>query len=374
MRNLSWTGSEKKPPYLEYFPDDGGTRQQIVIKRYPFRIGRSTTADYTIFSSQVSKQHAEIFREGVEVRIRDLGSTNGTFLNGQQITEGRLTNGDILHFAHREFRFVHEPSGALSGTEGRTTALAHSALPASFIRGSEHLRELLEQQAVAVHFQPIVHLHTREALGYEALGRSTHPKLNVGPVELFRLADQCQLAPQLSRTLRQVSAQEAVRLPAQARVFLNLHPFETLDEDLVATLRTIRQILRADQKLVLEVHEDMVADLRSLGWLRECLQRADIELAYDDFGAGRARLAELAEVPPNFVKLDRSLVRDIDQAATRQELIQALTRGITDLGIDLIAEGIETAAEARICRGLGCRFGQGYHLGRPQPAASFGPK
>src|SRR5262249_35907294 len=95
----------------------------------------------------------------------------------------------------------------------------------------------------------------------------------------------------------------------------------------------------------------------------------EIELAYDDFGVGRARLRELADAPPNFVKLDRSLVHEIDQATTRQELMQALCRGITDLGILLIAEGIETPAEARVCRRLGCHFGQGYLLGHPQPAS-----
>ena len=307
MRQLSGIDLEKRHPYLEYFPEDGGTRQKVMIKHSPFRIGRSTTADYTILSAEVSKQHAEILCEGTQVRIRDLGSTNGTFVNGQRIAEAVLTNGDILHFAHREFRFVQELSGSLSGTVGRTTAPSRSALPASFMRGSDHLRELLEQQSVLVLFQPIVDLHTQEALGYEALGRSTHPQLNVGTTELFRLAEQCQLAPQLSRMLRQLSAQEAPQLPAKARVFLNLHPAETLDEDLIASLRALRPALREDQRLVLEIHEDMVADLRRFGWLRECLQGVDIELAYDDFGAGQARLAELAEAAAPFRQIGHEL-------------------------------------------------------------------
>jgi EAL domain-containing protein (putative c-di-GMP-specific phosphodiesterase class I) len=372
MQESSKTIPKGKLPYLEYFPEEGGTRERVLINRSPFRVGRSKTADYTIFSTQVSKQHAEILLEGTLFRVRDLGSTNGTFLNGQRVTDAMLSSGDILHFAHREFRFVREPLGGESRTEVRTTAPARRDLPASIIRGSEYLRELLERQLVVILFQPILDLQTQEVLGYEALGRTTHPELNVRASELFRLAEQCRLAPELSRLLRRVSVQEALDLPAKARVFLNLHRAETLDKNLVESLCEMRNALRDDQKMVLEVHEDMVTDLPSLRWLRECLQRAGIELAYDDFGAGQARLAELAEVPPSFVKLDMSLVRGIELATARQELIQALNRGIRDLGIDVIAEGIETASEARVCRDLGCRFGQGYLLGRPRPVSFFG--
>ena len=92
-------------------------------------------------------------------------------------------------------------------------------------------------------------------------------------------------------------------------------------------------------------------------------------MAYDDFGAGQARLHELAEAPPNFIKLHLTLIRDIHQSHARQELVQALNHVSKDLGVDLIAEGIETEEEAAVCRGLGCRFGQGYLFGRPQSVA-----
>ena len=159
-------------PYLEYYPAGGGDRQRIILNRFPFLIGRSQSADHTIYSRQVSKQHAEIERVGDHLQIRDLGSTNGTFVNGQRIAQGPLLSGDIVHFARCEFCFVHEPSGASSVKEAPSTAPTQNDLPASVIRANDWLRDLLEKQSVAVLFQPIVDLHTQEALGHEALGRS----------------------------------------------------------------------------------------------------------------------------------------------------------------------------------------------------------
>ena len=97
-----------------------------------------------------------------------------------------------------------------------------------------------------------------------------------------------------------------------------------------------------------------------------------MELAYDDFGAGQARLVVLTEVPPDFLKFDRGLVGGIEQApASRMKLVEGLVTVAADLGIATIAEGIESEGEKATCRQLGFSYGQGYHLGRPAPAETF---
>jgi EAL domain-containing protein (putative c-di-GMP-specific phosphodiesterase class I) len=369
MHVLTKPDVEPRLAYLEYYEQRGGARLRVVVNCFPFSIGRSKSANHVIPTVDVSKLHAEIVSAGDKFRIRDLGSTNGTYVNGQRISEQALASGDIVHIAHREFRFVHESLETPSRTDISTTALSKSELPASVLRTCEYLRELLDQEAVRILFQPIIELETGAALGCEALGRGAHAQLMVGPGELFQLAQQCNLAQELSQLLRRVSIREARLLPAGLRIFLNLHPAEAMNEALLDSLTELRDGLRDGQTMVLEVHEEMVTDIPKMQWLRQALQGLGIELAYDDFGAGRARLAELAEAPPNFVKLDRSLVHDLDRATARQELIQGLCRGIKDLGIFLIAEGIETPAEQQACQNLGCRFGQGFLLGHPQPAS-----
>ena len=93
-----------------------------------------------------------------------------------------------------------------------------------------------------------------------------------------------------------------------------------------------------------------------------------MKLAYDDFGGGRARIRELGDVPPDYLKFDIGLVSGIDKAPTsRVRLISGLVTTARDLDILTIAEGIETQAEADICSDLGFAFGQGYLFGHPKP-------
>lgn len=361
------TGSHPSLPYLEHYPEPGGPPQRIVVEPLPFRIGRSPAAHHIIYSRQVSKEHTEIYPAGRDFRIRDLGSTNGTFINGQRVNDASLVNGDIIHVAHKELRFAYEPIDTPLERDVFITEPAASKLPSSIIRGSQHLREMLSDHLGRTVFQPIVYLDTGKIMGYEVLGRGDHPELSTSPAELFRLAGQCNLAVELSRMFRSVSVQDASRLPVKAHVFLNLHPQEMANDALIESLATLKAAFRDDQQLVLEVHEAVVTDLRTLRRLRERLSALGIGLAYDDFGAGQSRLKELAEVPPDFIKLDMSLIRGIEHASARQDLVQALTRVAADLGVQTIAEGIETPEEGRRCQALGCQLGQGFLFGRPQP-------
>jgi EAL domain-containing protein (putative c-di-GMP-specific phosphodiesterase class I) len=359
--------------YLEHYPEPGMV-QRIWLSRFPFRIGRTKTADHPVYSSQVSKFHAEIRRAGDQFLIRDVGSTNGTFVNGQRVSEAVLWPGDIIHVAHKEFRFGCGAAEAPADSEGPNTEYADSRLPPSFIHGNLLLREMLTQHRVKIVFQPIVNLETWETAGYEALGRGTHDKLSPNPFELFQLAERCQLAPELSRLFRMTAVKEACALPAGVPIFFNVHPLELENRSFIDSLAEVAAAMRPDQRMILEVHEDVVADSRTIGQLRDQLRARAIGLAFDDFGAGQTRLTELAEAPPDYIKLDRKLIRDLDRSPARQELLQALNRVAHGLGIRLVAEGIETAREAETCLRLGCHLGQGFLFGSPQPAAGLGPR
>ena len=99
-----------------------------------------------------------------------------------------------------------------------------------------------------------------------------------------------------------------------------------------------------------------------------------MRLAYDDFGAGRARLRELAEAPPHYLKFDRSLIRGLDRASqSRRSLVRSLVSLAGDLEIETVAEGLETEAEAEICQELGFDFGQGLLFGAPLEAPEVAP-
>ena len=106
------------------------------------------------------------------------------------------------------------------------------------------------------------------------------------------------------------------------------------------------------------------ADLRAR---LDALRSMGFRLAVDDLGAGYAGLSSLAIVAPEVVKIDMSLVRDVDKSASKQEVIRSMTRLASDLGMELIVEGVETAGERDVLASLGCDLMQGYFFARPGP-------
>jgi EAL domain-containing protein (putative c-di-GMP-specific phosphodiesterase class I) len=134
---------------------------------------------------------------------------------------------------------------------------------------------------------------------------------------------------------------------------------------LILSLREIRHA-RPQQPLTLEVHEAAAADLCTMKMLRLVLDDLNMKLAYDDFGAGQARLAELVEARPDYVKFDRQLISGLDTTATgRLQMVESLVKMCRQLGIVTLGEGVETAAEAEACRKIGFELMQGFYFGRP---------
>ena len=120
--------------------------------------------------------------------------------------------------------------------------------------------------------------------------------------------------------------------------------------------------------LVLEIHEASVTNRTVMRELSAAVKDLEIELAFDDFGSGQARLAELIESRPDYVKFDISLIHAIDQAdEARRRMIKSLVGMVRDLDIRALAEGIETSSEAEACEEIGFDLAQGYFFGRPTP-------
>ena len=357
-------------PFLECYPEPGGPVQRVPLLKLPFLIGRSETADHTIYSSKVSKEHAAIAAGDDGYLVRDLDSTNGTFLNGTRITEHSLTDGDIIHVAHVEFRFRH-PSVIANVLDGPTdtvverTHVALSDQPDSIIRGTQLLREMIGGEAVEILFQPIVELQTRDVVGYEALGRGTHPELSRSPDVLLRLAEQCGLAVELSRLFRLAAVAASSRLPEGVKIFVNVHGRDLADAGFLDSLSGLRRTAPGDRQIVLEIAESSITDVAAMADRKAAFTRLGLQFAYDDFGAGQARLLELADIPPDYLKFDKAMIQGIDLAAPRQEMVAALLTVVRKAGVRVIAEGIETEPVAAVCQQLGCEFGQGYLFGRP---------
>jgi EAL domain-containing protein (putative c-di-GMP-specific phosphodiesterase class I)/CheY-like chemotaxis protein len=211
-------------------------------------------------------------------------------------------------------------------------------------------------------FQPIVDSEGCHLFAYEALMRSDEAALP-HPGALLAAAERLDRLPDLGRRVRALSAAAFGGAPGHTLLFVNLHTRDLLDPDLYrvdAPLTQIadRVVLEVTERAALEDVNDVisrVASLRTLGF----------RVAIDDLGAGYAGLSSFVELQPEFVKLDMSLVRGVNTSAIRQRLIASLAALCKDLGMHVLAEGVETAEEHDAVRGLGCELLQGYFFARP---------
>jgi EAL domain-containing protein (putative c-di-GMP-specific phosphodiesterase class I) len=211
-------------------------------------------------------------------------------------------------------------------------------------------------------YHPIVSFSQRRVFGYEALLRSNEPSLP-HPGAVLDAAERLDCLDLLGRTIRDRAAEPMLSRADAGVLFVNLHVTDLLDPVLVAPGAPLSSIA---SRVVLEITErsslDTVKDARMrVAQLREM----GFRIAVDDLGAGYAGLTSFALLEPEIVKLDMSLVRDVHTTPTKQKIIRSMARLCKDMGILVVAEGVETTEERDALVELGCDLLQGFLFARP---------
>ena len=241
------------------------------------------------------------------------------------------------------------------------------------------LREAMANAELAPHYQPIIDVATSRGVGLEALLRWNHPTRGVvGPAEFLPPIAGSPLIEDLGlRVLRQ-ACQDAVTLmelhPDLGYVAVNVAPRQLtrpeFAEQVAAALATAG--LRP-QHLVLEITETaLVHDLSVARAALNALRAHGIRIALDDFGTGYATLTSLRQLPIDMLKIDRTFVSGLGQSHQDATIVASVVALARSIGIDAVAEGIETAEQAEAVRAVGCRLGQGYFWSPAVPAAAVG--
>lgn len=342
--------------------EDGAVRT-VRIAENPFTVGRHSDNSLCIANPTVSSRHAELLAAGDGLFVRDLGSTNGTYVNGHRLSYAEpLADGDLVQFGTSVFRLARHVTSLTTDTQSRDVQDEALAL--------FQFSKLMADRAVNPHFQPVVEIRTSRIIGYEVLGRSRLVGLQ-SAVAMFRAASQLNAEVALSRLMRDEGLREAICFPPEINIFFNTHPSEISDPGLLNSLKLLRKRW-PERPITLEVHEAAVTDSARLREIRAALKDLEIMLAYDDFGAGQARLLELAEVRPDFLKFDIGMIQNIDSGtAERQQMLETLVQMVLDLDIAPLAEGVETQREFEVCRNIGFELGQGYFFGKPASAGQW---
>lgn len=245
-----------------------------------------------------------------------------------------------------------------------------SAQPAISSLPAAPLRSPLFPPLHAV-FQPIVRLHDDSILGYEALIRGPRGSPLAQPDALFRHAREIGATVALECEAARVAlaAWHALALPG--KLFLNFSAL-TLRSLLCGAAEGMVELLTvagepvAPERIVIELTEQTATgDIDSFARAMEMLTERGVQFALDDFGTGHANLDLLVALSPQFVKIDKSLVRGIESCARRRGILRAMLRMMRAIGGTVIAEGIEDAGALAAVRKLGVIAAQGYFLGRP---------
>lgn len=289
-----------------------------------------------------------------------------------------LITGPVIHGDHVDGELVlgtTEPAFAaalaadLSGV--MTYAATASALLAERLHAERRtadvrsvITSVLDRGAFRAVFQPVVDLETGEVVAYEALTRLL---ANTRPDVFFAEAWRVGVGIDVELATLTLAVEESQHLPSGRWLHLNISPRLLLGE----RTQLAHLFDATGRPVVVEITEhEPIDDYQAIREAIHGLGR-DLRVAVDDAGAGVANFGHIIALRPNFVKLDINLVRGVNADLGRQALVVGMRHFSRTAGCQLVAEGIEVAAEASILRSLGVGFGQGYLFGRPEPAITW---
>jgi diguanylate cyclase (GGDEF)-like protein len=240
------------------------------------------------------------------------------------------------------------------------------------------LRTAVERNELTVVYQPIVHLHTERAVGFEALARWQHPNRgHVSPATFIPLAEDTGVILTLGRWILEEACKEAAKWEGYS---LGTEPFTVsvnvssrqLEQPSFTTdvARALELSGLAPQRLTLEITESVIMrDSKTMLQRLNELKALGVRLAIDDFGTGYSSLAYLQRFPVDIIKVDRAFVDPIAKNGNDAALVQAIITLSDALDLRTVAEGIEVAEQHSLLRDLGCHLGQGYLFARPMRAS-----
>ncbi|MCL6448753.1 MAG: GGDEF domain-containing protein [Armatimonadetes bacterium] len=246
--------------------------------------------------------------------------------------------------------------------------IAKSHLDAREVERRRQFEALLATQNIRIVYQPVADLNTGEVLGFEALSRGPADTFFASPLNLFSYAEKTNQLYSLEKIAREKALAGLAELLTDKKLFLNISP-QVVNDPAFRPEET-REFLAGlganPNQVVFELTErtsidDFSAFRRSL----EHYRQNGFLIAIDDAGAGYSSLQAIAEIQPDYIKVDHSLIRDIEKIATKRMLVETFQTFAQKTNSLLIAEGIETEAELACLKKIGIPLGQGYYLARP---------
>jgi EAL domain-containing protein (putative c-di-GMP-specific phosphodiesterase class I) len=255
---------------------------------------------------------------------------------------------------------------ALTYTNASDTASQMSGVhqsptqPAPYLEDEHEVRVgSIPIEALTAHFQPVVSLRTGKTFGFAAIAYFDREDLS-DLEELYARAAFEKKVGELGRAVRTAAISECPGTP----VFINVHPHELKEAWLI---RPDDPLCSHDAEVFLQVNQQSFSPMCA-HVLSEVCSRSGVGLVLDDFGGGASNLRQLIDLSPAFVRLSDDLAIGIDRSARKRVVVTALVQMCLDLGVQVIAKGIETEIEAKVLMECGVVYGAGPVMGEPSAA------
>lgn len=240
------------------------------------------------------------------------------------------------------------------------------------------LQIALESGQFSLHYQPIIDIAENLVIGVESLIRWEHPeKGNISPVEFIPIAEESRFIVQIGEWVLRTACQQQVDWEekglASINMAVNLSAVQFNERNILTQVESIMQetgirenqlIVEITESTLMETEGDVIAKLHALKSL-------GLKLAIDDFGTGYSSLAYLKRFPIHHLKIDREFVKDLPENTQDIAIVRSIIKMAHELKIDVVAEGVENQSQLRFLKEASCNYGQGFHFGKPMPAAQF---
>jgi predicted signal transduction protein with EAL and GGDEF domain len=242
-------------------------------------------------------------------------------------------------------------------------------------RQIEHeLRHAVSRDEFKLVYQPLARIETGKIIGFEALLRWTHAERGIIPPDVFiPIAEESGAIIQIGEWVLRTACREAAGWKQPLTLAVNVSAVQLHNPRFAAIVHeALFETGLSPDRLELEITETaLVQDMaRTLATLRQ-LKNLGVRIVMDDFGTGYSSLSNLRAFPFDKIKIDRSLIKSVDENEEAMAIIRAVLGLGRGLGLEVLAEGIETAGELRFLATEKCREGQGYFLGRPAPIGDY---
>jgi len=306
-------------------------------------------SDYLI--NEIISKSKKQFRGNVRIFVGHSIIIYNPFINTEQLIDTLIENAKIMK-DYQKFCVITE--------------------------NKEKVQELIYKESISTVYQPIIDVNSLKVIGYEALTRGPKDSIYENPLALFKAAGEVDLIIELDRICKKHAFLNAKTLPKKTKIFVNCIPSSLADPDFKGKEmdELLKMIKLKPSNVVLEITErETIDNYKQFKEILVFYTKLGFAIAVDDAGAGYSNFEALLELKPNYVKIDISLIHNIDKDILKQQITQALVNICKTIKADVIAEGIETDKEFNMVKNLGVTHAQGYLFAFPEfPFPKVNPK